>query len=127
MANRKETYAGPPEALTDYEAVVAGNVDVSRKGAKTPYTSRNGHMFSFLDEAGVMALRLSPEQRAEFIARYETHIVTQHGRLMKDFVAVPARLLRNTTELQEWFDASYAWTGTLKPKPTTRPARKETR
>ena len=38
----------PAEKLALYEKLVATNPDVARKGAKTPYTSLNGHMFSFL-------------------------------------------------------------------------------
>ena len=40
-------YQGPPEALELYTAAVdAGGGDTIVKGAKNPYTSRNGHMFS---------------------------------------------------------------------------------
>jgi hypothetical protein len=52
------TYEGPTKALDMYEAVVAGNPEVERRGATMPYTSLNGHMFSFLDKTGAMALRL---------------------------------------------------------------------
>lgn len=120
----KKTYEGPEQALRSYEAVVAGNPDAERKGATMPYTSRNGHMFSFLDAGGTMALALPADRQAEFLDRYDSHVVEEHGRAMKDFVAVPDRLLARTTELQEWFNASYEWTGTRKPKPTTRPKKK---
>lgn len=120
----KNVYKGPESALRLYEAVVAGNPHAERKGATMPYTSRNGHMFSFLDAGGTMALALPADRQAEFIDRYDSHQVEQHGRLMRDFVAVPARLLKHTGELQEWFDTSYEWTGTRKPKPTSSPAKK---
>jgi hypothetical protein len=48
----KPTFEGPSAALNLYEAGVATNPEVDRKGAKTPCTSRNGHMFSFLDPTG---------------------------------------------------------------------------
>jgi len=48
-------YHGPPDALKRYAAAVEGAGEVV-KGAKNPYTSRNGHMFSFLDGDGAMAL-----------------------------------------------------------------------
>jgi hypothetical protein len=120
----KKTYEGPERALPLYESVVAGNPLVERKGVTTPYTSRNGHMFSFLDAGGAMALALPADRQAEFLARYDTHVVEQHGRVMRDFVAVPARLLARTNELQPWFDVSFEWTGTRKPKPTTRPKKR---
>jgi hypothetical protein len=120
----KKGYEGPASALRLYDAVIGGNPDAQRNGVTTPYTSRSGHMYSFLDAGGTMALALAANDQAEFIARYNTHVVEQHGRVMKDFVAVPADLLDQTSELQAWFDLSYGWTGTRKPKPTTRRAKK---
>lgn len=118
---RTSTYDGPAAALALFEKLVATNPTVDRKGAKTPYTSRNGHMFSFLDAAGSMGLRLSPEAREEFLDKYETTLVEQHGHLMKDYVVVPDKLLENTRELSTWFDRSHDYIGTLKPKPIKRP------
>ena len=66
-------YAGPPARLELYERVVATIEAVERKGATMPYTSRNGHMFSFLDPTGSMALRLSADDRDAFLARYRHH------------------------------------------------------
>lgn len=113
-------YVGPAMARASYEAVVAGSPDVEVRGKTLPYTSRNGHMFSFLDVTGSMAIRLGPDQRKQFLDRYDTSIASRHGREMKDFVVVPAALLADTEQLQPWFDASYERTGTLKRKPTTR-------
>jgi hypothetical protein len=39
---------------------------------------------------------------------------------MKECVAVPAELLENTEGLRRWFDQSYEWIGTLRPKSTKR-------
>lgn len=117
---KKNPYEGPGEQLRQYEAVVAAFPNVERKGAKNPYTSLNGHMFSFLDLTGAMALRLSNEDQAEFVARYNTTPVEQHGRIMKDYVAVPDDLLGDVEELGPWFARSYAHLQTLKSKPTKR-------
>ncbi|MCP4086098.1 MAG: hypothetical protein GY745_13735 [Actinomycetia bacterium] len=117
----KATYPGPADALELYEAVVAGHPDVERKGAKNPYTSRNGHMFSFLDPDGMMALRFSPEGQEAFWAQYESGPVEQYGRTMNGYVGIPAGLLADTAELQPWFDQSHEWIGTLEPKPTKKP------
>ncbi len=111
----KATYPGPADALDLYEAVVAGHPDVERKGAKNPYTSRNGHMFSFLDPDGMMALRFSPEGQEAFWAQYESGPVEQYGRTMNGYVGIPAGLLADTAELQPWFDQSHEWIGTLEP------------
>jgi hypothetical protein len=39
---------------------------------------------------------------------------------MKEYVEVTDTLLRKTPELKKLFDASLAYVGSLKPKPTTR-------
>jgi hypothetical protein len=114
------TYGGPADRLALYEALVAGNDEVERRGATMPYTSRNGHMFSFLDASGTMALRLSADDRAAFIEQYHTTLAEQYGRQMKEFVVVPDDLAGRTDELRPWFDRSHEWIGTLKPKPTKR-------
>lgn len=116
----KPAYKGPAEALERFEAAVASIPGVERKGAAMPYTSFNGHMFSFLDETGTMALRLPAGRAAEFVARYKTEPVIQHGAVLRDYVAIPMALLNDTAALREWLETSYAWAGTLKPKATTR-------
>jgi TfoX/Sxy family transcriptional regulator of competence genes len=40
---------------------------------------------------------------------------------MKEYVAVPDVLLENTKELQKYFEFSYEYAKTLKPKPTKKP------
>lgn len=100
--------------------MVAINPEVERKGATMPYTSRNGHMCSFLDKTGSMALRLPPDARTDFLDRYSTTPAEQYGRVMKECVVVPDDLLERTDELRAWFDRSHEWIGTLKPKPTKR-------
>jgi len=114
------SYVGPPDRLELYEHVVATIEAVERKGATMPYTSRDGHMFSFLDANGSMALRLSPDDRGAFLSRYQSTLAEQHGRVLQEFVVVPDDLLERTTELAEWLRRSLAWIGSLKPKPTMR-------
>ena len=112
-------YQGPVEALELYQAVVeAASGEALVKGAKNPYTSRNGHMFSFLDAEGSMALRLSGELGEEFQSIYESGPVISYGSVMRGYVSVPADLLTDTEELAAWFDKAYDWIGTLEPKPT---------
>jgi hypothetical protein len=113
-------YKGPLERLERYEEIVATQPDVRRKGAANPYTSRNGWMFSFLDADGEISIRLSEDDRAQFMSAYESRISIQYGREMKEFVVVPDDLLDDLDTLAQWFARSYEWVGTLKPKPTTR-------
>ncbi len=110
-------YQGPPDSLERYASVVEAAGE-SVKGAKNPYTSRNGHMFSFLDRDGAMALRLSEDLSDEFLARYESGPVMQYGSVMRGYVSVPDELLSDTETLAGWFQRAFEWIGTLEPKPT---------
>lgn len=112
-------YPGPAEALERYTAVVEhSDSDAVVKGAKNPYTSLNGHMFSFLDPEGTMALRMSDEMQEEFLGAYESGPVIQYGSVMRGYLSVPEDLLEDTAEIARWFDRSHRWIGSLPPKPT---------
>lgn len=109
-------YEGPPEALERYREVVkASSASADVRGARSPYTSRNGHMFSFLDRDGTMALRLSDRLREEFGTRYPTEPVIRYGSVMRGYVSVPCEL-EDVGALADWFDRSFEWIGTLDPK-----------
>ena len=77
-------------------------------------------MFSFLTEAGTLALRLPTEEREAFLKKYKTKLCEQHGRVLKEYVEVPDLLLGKTRELKKYFDLSYAYVNSLRPKPTKR-------
>jgi TfoX/Sxy family transcriptional regulator of competence genes len=109
-------------SLEFYEKLVATNPKVERKGATMPYTSLNGHMFSLLTKDGWLALRLPSDAREAFLKKYKTKLCVQYGTVMKEYVEVPDALLRKTPELRKYFDQSYAYVGSLKPKPTTKKA-----
>lgn len=112
-------YEGSREKLAQYTAVVErskSNAEV--RGAKNPYTSRNGHMFSFLAPDGSMALRLSEELGERFRTKYESGPVVQYGSVMRGYVSVPGELLAKPAELAPWFDKSWDWIGSLPAKPT---------
>jgi hypothetical protein len=110
----------PPDKLELYERLVATNPSVKRKGDTVPYTSVNGHMFSYLTKSGALALRLPEGEREAFLRKYETTLCEQYGVVQKEYVMVPDALLAKTRELKKYFDVSYAYVSALKPKPTTR-------
>ena len=124
---RGSEFPGPVEALERYRAVVDASGNGEVKGAKNPYTSRNGHMFSFLDGDGVMALHLSESLEAEFRSQYGSGPVVQYGRTMRGYSSVSPALLGDTEALREWYDRAWEWIGTLKPKPTKKAAGKPTK
>jgi hypothetical protein len=110
----------PEKELKLYDQLVALFPEIERKGASMPYTSMNGHMFSFLKPDGEMAIRLPDDQLQAFIKSYETKQTIQHGRVMKEYADVPESLLRRTGELKKHFGASIQYVQTLKPKATKR-------
>jgi len=114
----KSPAAIPPERLEWYDKLIATNPRVERKGATMPYTSLNGHMFSFLTKAGTLALRLPDESRNAFLKKYKSKLCEQHGALLEEYVEVPDPLLKKTQELKKYFELSYEYVASLKPKAT---------
>lgn len=110
----------PAESVALYEALLATIPAIERKGATMPYTSLNGNMFSLLTPDGTLALRLPSPDREAFLEHYKTKLCEQYGVVMKDYVSVPASLLRKTKELARYLEVSYRYAQTLKPKATTR-------
>ena len=114
----RKTGAGHPNQVL-YERLVATNPEVELKGATHPYTSLNGHMFSYLHPSGAMALRLPPGDREKFLRKYGTKLFEAYGIVQKEYVTVPADLLSKTAELKKYFEISYRYAATLKPKTKT--------
>jgi TfoX/Sxy family transcriptional regulator of competence genes len=118
MSGKKESgsYAG---RRAIYEKLVATNPSIVRKGDTMPYTSLNGNMFSLLAKDGSLGFRMSQEDRNEFLAKYKSGLMEQYRAVMKDYVLIPDELLNSPKELKKYFDLSYAYAKTLKPKPKT--------
>ena len=118
MSPKKATSKVPADKLALYDTLVALFPEVERKGANIPYTSLNGNMFSYLTAAGTLALRLPKGTREDFLKKYDTTLVQAYGIVQKEYVAVPEDLLKKTDELKPYFEASFAYVKSLKPKPT---------
>ncbi len=105
------------DKLELYDQLVATNPAVERKGATVPYTSCNGHMFSYLSKQGTLELRLPSPDREAFLKKYQTQLCQAYGVVQPEYVDVPDALLASTKELKKYFDVSYAYVSSLKPKP----------
>ena len=112
------------EKLALYEKLVATNPKVERKGDTVPYTSLNGHMFSYLSKEGKLALRLPTVEREAFLKKYKAKLCEAYGKVQPEYVEVPDSLLAATSELKKFFDCSYTFVASLKPKPTTKKKQK---
>ncbi|HEY3951166.1 hypothetical protein [Phenylobacterium sp.] len=117
----KPAPGAPADKVRLYEALIAGLPGVERKGAKFPYTSLNGNMFSILSTTGVMGLRLAKADREAFLRDHAAKLYESHGAVMPEYVAVPDALLADTAAMTPYVAKSFAYAQTLRPKPTTRP------
>jgi TfoX/Sxy family transcriptional regulator of competence genes len=117
MAAKKEERDIPPKKLALYDKLIKTRPGIERKGVKLPYTSFNGHMFTFLSESGTLAIRLPKDEREAFLKKYDASLMESHGAIMKEYVAVPEHLLKNTEELRKYLDLSFEYVKSLKPKP----------
>ena len=101
-----------------YDQLIATIPAIERKGAANPYTALNGNMFTLLHQSSSLAIRLPEEEREKFLKKYKTALFEAYGTVMKEYVAVPDALLKNTKELRKYLALSYEYAKTLKPKPT---------
>ena len=116
MATAKKTSAIPAKKLELYEKLIATCSEIERKGDVHPYTSVNGHMFTYLDQTGVLGMRLPKDELEAFLAKYKTSLFVSYGAVKKDWATVPDALLGKTRELGKFLVISYEYTSTLKPK-----------
>ena len=106
----------PEECLKIYDELVAMFPEIQRKGKKVPYTSLNGHMFSYLGPDGTMALRMGKEDREKFLLDFNTELDVQYGSVMKEYPKVPRDLQFDLEAVKPYFAKSLAYVKTLKPK-----------
>jgi hypothetical protein len=119
MATAKKS-ALPSGKFALYEKLVATNPKIELKGAANSYTSLNGNMFTLLHSSGRLAIRLPEDVREKFLKKYNTGLFEAYGTVMSEYVAVPDDLLKKTKELKKYFDLSYEYAKTLRPKATTK-------
>ncbi len=106
----------PADKQALYDKLLATNPKIERKGAANPYTSLNGHMFTYLNPSGTLALRLPEKEREEFLKKYKTTWFEAYGAVMKEYVTVPDSLLKNTKELRKYLEMGCGYLKILKPQ-----------
>ena len=113
----KKTFEGIPlDKLDAYKKLVATNPLIELKGANVPYTSFNGHMFSYFEKDGSFGLRLPEKTREAFLKKYKSTLFVSYGIIKKEFVLVPDKLLKNLKELKPYFDEAFEYVKSLKAK-----------
>lgn len=87
-----------------------------RKGKTMPYTSANGHMFSFINKSGELGIRFAKEIQEKYFLKYKTGHLHSHGAVMKGYVLIPPKLLKNENEMLSLLNESFDYVMSLKPK-----------
>src|SRR5580698_5145022 len=126
MMGRGMNLIADPKPVSPIRTSMVPAIMVHMKRPSTPYlatipaitTSLNGHMFTYLNPTGALALRLPKDEREKFLKKYKTTLFEAYGAVMKEYVTVPDGLLRNTKELRKYFELSCEYVGSLKPKPS---------
>lgn len=104
------------DQLKFYDSIVAQCPDFERKGKKMIYTSANGYMFTLLNKDAEIGIRLSKKSQEAFKETYNATEYRSYGAVMRDYVKVPERLYSNKQLLVDYFNESYQYVMTLKPK-----------
>ena len=103
--------------LTLYDQAVEACPRFERKGKSTAFTSANGYMFSYLNKAGELGIRLSTDLQEKFSEANEVKPFLSNGTVMRDYVLIPETMLDDVSAISSLLDQSYDHVMSLKPKP----------
>ena len=103
-------------ALKVYDDITEACNGFERKGKKMIYTSSNGYMFTLLNKAAEIGIRLSKDDTIKFMEKYDTGHYYSYGAKMKDYVLVPKSLWSDKKLMVKYFEQSFAYVNSLKPK-----------
>lgn len=92
---------------------------VQRKGKKNPYTSHNGHMFTFFDtKENYMAVRLDKAQQEAYFEATGTSHVIQYNSVMRGYIRLTDDIFNDYSKVEDWLNKSFDYICSLEPKPT---------
>jgi TfoX/Sxy family transcriptional regulator of competence genes len=108
-----------PQALVDrFAAAIEGVPDVQPRkmfGYPAAFTKSTAQMFACLfgDD---MILRLSQSERVALHAEGWKPFEPMPGRPMREYLAVPQRVLSSSSSLKSWIARAHAYAASLPPK-----------
>jgi len=103
-------------SLELYDELVALCPRFERKGKTGPYTSANGHMFSFLNKDAELGFRFSKEVQEKYMQEWDTTYFKSHGATMKGYVLIPESMMNDLDTLANYLNESYDYVMSLDPK-----------
>lgn len=104
--------------LVLFDKLIEACPEIERKGKTSPYTSANGYMFSQLNKAGEVGIRLPKEEGEKFMKEYQTTLFKSYGAVMRGYVLVPNELLEDTATLKKYLKIGHEYVKSLESKPT---------
>lgn len=93
--------------LKFYDDLIQLSPNFKRKGKTVPCTTANGYMFSQLNKAGEIGIRLPKEDGQKFMEEYHTTTFKSYGAVMKDYVLIPEDLYSETEFLLSLLEKGY--------------------
>ena len=105
------------EKLKLYDSIINQCTEFNRLGKGMPHTATNTYMFSMLNKAGEIGIRLSKEDQESFCEKHNTGAFKSYGSVIKDYVLVPDSVLNEIDLVVLYFTKSFIYTNTLKAQP----------
>ena len=125
IERRMEFIAAPAELIALFNAVLPVDHRVEpRKMLGYPCCFTGGHMFMGLFQDRMM-LRLSPQDRAELIAKGGVVFEPTPGHPKEEYIVVPACVLENQNALRDWVHRSLSYGTSLPPRDKTATGKSE--
>ncbi len=114
---KKKWKKSSPELVEHFLSTTAPLTEAQpRKMFGYPCCFANGNMFTGLHEENWI-IRLPEDKREEFSAKYDAKpFEPMKGRIMKEYLKLPASVLEDQRLLEQWVGASLAYALTLPPK-----------
>ena len=105
------------EQLKFYDSLIDQCQDFDRKGKTMIYTSDNGYMFSLLNKAGEIGIRLPKALAKQFVETYGgLDEYRSYGSKMKEYVLVPESLYEHPDIIVDYLKKSHAYVLSLPKK-----------
>ena len=95
------------EELAFYDMLVTKCDRFDRKGKTSPYTSANGHMFSFLSKNAEIGFRFSKDTQEKYFEEFTTSYLMSHGAKMKGYITVTEEMKKNEGLLLRLINESF--------------------
>lgn len=89
---------------------------LERKGKTMPYTSANGYMYSQVNKAGELGVRLSKEDTHKFDETYGAKPFMSYGAKMREYVLITDEILEEPKTVATLLEKGHAYVTSLPPK-----------